>query len=59
MGMVMRLLTAEQVHAEMIRELGLDPDLLDLNSPEGLAGALRRAASYVCPCSEATLLRAG
>ena len=54
----MRLLTAEQVHAEMIRELGLDPDLLDLNSPEGLAGALRRAASYVCPCSEATLLRA-
>jgi hypothetical protein len=58
MGMVMRHLTAAQVHAEMIRELGLDPEALDLNSPEGLACALRRAANYVCPCSEATLLRA-
>jgi hypothetical protein len=59
MGMVsMRRLTAEQVHAQKIRELGLDPDALDLTTPEGLAGALRRAASYLCPCSAATLVRA-
>ena len=54
----MRRLTAEQVHAQKIRELGLDPDALDLSTPEGLAGALRRAASYLCPCSAATLVRA-
>ncbi|MBI5647636.1 MAG: hypothetical protein HY962_11960 [Ignavibacteriae bacterium] len=54
----MRRLTAEEVHAQKIRELGLDPETLDLTTPEGLAGALRRAASYLCPCSAATLLRA-
>lgn len=54
----MRRLTAEQVHAQKIRELGLDPDALDLTTPEALAGALRRAASYLCPCSAPTLVRA-
>jgi hypothetical protein len=54
----MRRLTAKEVHAQKIRELGLDPDALDLTTPEGLAGALRRAASYLCPCSAATLVRA-
>jgi hypothetical protein len=59
MGVVsMRRLTAAQVHAQKIRELGLDPEALDLTTPEGLAGALRRAASYLCPCSAATLVRA-
>jgi len=53
----MRRLTAEQVHAHKIRELGLDTDALDLTTAEGLAGALRRAASYLCPCSAATLVR--
>jgi hypothetical protein len=54
----MRRLTAEQVHAQKIREIGLDPDALDLATPEGLAAALRRAASYLCACSAATLVRA-
>lgn len=54
----MKRLTADEVHARKIRELGLDPDALDLTTPEGLAGALRRAASYLCPCSAATLVRA-
>lgn len=54
----MRRLSTEQVHAQKIRELGLDADALDLNTPEGLAGALRRAASYLCPCSASTLVRA-
>lgn len=59
MGVVgMRRLTAKEVHAQKIRELGLDPEALDLTTPEGLAGALRRAASYLCPCSAATLVRA-
>jgi hypothetical protein len=54
----MRRLTAEQVHAQRLVELGLDPDSVDLTTPTGLAGALRRAASYLCPCSAATLVRA-
>gem|GEM_PF-4645265 len=54
----MRRLTVEEVHAQKIRELGLDPEALDLMTSEGLAGALRRAASYLCPCSAATLVRA-
>lgn len=54
----MRRLTIEEVHAQKIRELGLDPEALDLTTPEGLAGALRRAASYLCPCSATTLVRA-
>ena len=58
MGVVMRRLTIEEVHAQKIRELGLDPEALDLTTPEGIAGALRRAASYLCPCSAATLVRA-
>lgn len=59
MGVViMRRLTPGEVHAQKIRELGLDPEALDLTTPEGLAGALRRAASYLCPCSGATLVRA-
>jgi hypothetical protein len=58
MGVVMRRLTAEQVHAQKIAELGLDPSALDLSTPEGLSGALRRAASYLCPCSAASLVRA-
>ncbi|MCA9641099.1 MAG: hypothetical protein KC492_10405 [Myxococcales bacterium] len=51
-------MTVEQVHELKVRELGLDPDAVDLVTPEGLAGALRRAASYLCPCSAATLVRA-
>lgn len=58
MGVAMRRLCVEEVHAQKIRELGLDPDALDLTTPEGLAGSLRRAASYLCPCAAATLVRA-
>ncbi|MCC6876761.1 MAG: hypothetical protein IT378_20830 [Sandaracinaceae bacterium] len=52
----MRRLTDQQVHAQKVRELGLDPDTLDLTTPEAIAGALRRAASCLCPCSAATLV---
>jgi hypothetical protein len=58
MGVATKRLTATEVHAHKISELGLDPTALDLDTPEGLAGALRRAASYLCPCSAATLVRA-
>ena len=50
-------LTAAQVHAQKVSELGLDPTALDLTSIEAIAAALRRMASFLCPCSSATLIR--
>lgn len=53
----MKRLTAVEVHARKMVDLGLDPTALDLTSPEGIAGALRRAAGFLCPCSASTLVR--
>lgn len=53
----MRQLSAPEVHAQKIAELGLDPSALDLTSVEAVAGALRRAASFLCPCTAPTLVR--
>lgn len=53
----MRRLRADEVQAQKVVELGLDPGALDLTSVEAIAGALRRAASFLCPCSAPTLVR--
>jgi hypothetical protein len=53
----MKRLTAAEVHARKVEELGLDPAAVDLRSIEAIAAALRRAASYLCPCAGATLVR--
>ena len=53
----MKRLSATDVHSLKVAELGLDSTALDLNSTEAIAGALRRAASFLCPCSSATLIR--
>lgn len=53
----MRRLTVAEVHEQKVAELGLDPSALDLTSIEAIAGALRRAASFLCPCAPATLVR--
>src|SRR5262245_25960556 len=57
LGTRMRRLTVGEVHAQKVAELGLDPTALDLTSIEGLASAVRRAATFLCPCSAATLVR--
>jgi hypothetical protein len=54
----MKRLSAMQVHALKVSELGLDSSAADLTATESLAAALRRAAGLLCPCSGATLLRA-
>lgn len=54
----MRLITPTEVHAESVRALGLDPSLVDLSCVEALAGAIRRAAGFLCPCASSTLKRA-
>lgn len=55
--MDVRRLTAAEVHARKVAELGLDPAAVDLRSVEAIAGALRRSASFLCPCAAATLVR--
>ena len=54
----MRRLTAPEVHTNKVAELGLDQTALDLTSVEAIAAALRRAASFLCPCAATTLVRA-
>jgi hypothetical protein len=41
----------------MVVDLGLDPDIFNVTSIETIAGALRRTASFHCPCNAATLIR--
>lgn len=53
----MRQLTAIEVQAQKVKELGLDPECADLTSIEVIASALRRIAGYLCPCSGVTLVR--
>lgn len=53
----MRRLTSSELHARQVNQLGLDPDALDLTSVEATAAALRRMSSFLCPCSNSTLVR--
>ena len=39
-----------------VEALGLDPSALDLLSIESISCLLRRAAGYLCPCPQRTLL---
>ena len=54
----MRRLTAAEVRANKVTELGLDPSAFDLTSVEAIAASLRRSASLLCPCATTTLVRA-
>lgn len=46
------------MHRQKVAELGLDPDHFDLMAPEAIAGSLRRAAAYLCPCPARSVVRA-
>lgn len=52
----MKQVSSTEIHAQKVSELGLDPAVLDLTSVEAMAGALRRAASFLCPCTGPTLV---
>lgn len=54
----MRRISLNELHALKVAELALDPEALDLASVEAIAGALRRAASFMCPCTSVSLVRA-
>jgi len=51
----MKRITTPELNQHAIESLGLDPSSLDLTTVEGAAGALRRAAGFLCPCSQAEL----
>lgn len=51
-------LSAAGASALAVRALGLDAELVDLTSKEGLAASLRRAASFMCPTSPSRLIDA-
>lgn len=53
----MKQISAAEVHARKVQELGLDPDSLDLRSTEAIAGAIRRLAGFLCPCTATSLTR--
>ena len=42
----MKQITSTELHTIKVRELGLDPEALDLTSTESLAAAIRRAAAF-------------
>jgi hypothetical protein len=54
----MKVLTSEELHACGVRTLGLDPEACDLFSIEAIAAALRRAAGFLCPCPQRSLVQA-
>jgi hypothetical protein len=53
-----RVLSPGEVHALCVYSLGLDAELLDLESPEALAALIRRAASFATPCAPRVLRQA-
>lgn len=53
----MERLSAEDVHAQKVSELGLDASALDLTSVEAIAGSIRRLAGVLCPCAARSLVR--
>jgi hypothetical protein len=52
----MKRITEVEVQRQAVATLGLDASGLDMTSVEGLSGALRRAASFLCPCSQGALV---
>ena len=57
LGMAVEVLTRNDAAVRCVEQLGLVDRTRELNSPEALAAALRRAASFVSPTGPGTLVR--
>ena len=55
--MDIRRLRPEELSHRKVAELGLDPDRFQLTSVEAIAAAIRRAATFLCPCTELSMVR--
>lgn len=53
----MRRLRSAEVQAQSVAALGLDATTHALTSSTSIAAALRRSASFLCPCAGSTLVR--
>ena len=54
----MKALSIAEVHRTSVEALGLDPNIMGLNTIQAIACCLRRAAGFLCPCSSRTLIHA-
>lgn len=54
----MKRLSKPELHELGTSALGLDSGALDLSSVEAIAGSLRRAATFLCPCAPRALIDA-
>lgn len=54
----MRIISSNQAQSEALATLGFDVNSYSLNSSEVLASAIRRAASFLCPCSARSIINA-
>jgi hypothetical protein len=57
-GVALARIVPQDVAAEAVENLGLDPTAVDLLSPEALAASLRRTASVLCPAPPGAVVRA-
>ncbi|MGI8541987.1 MAG: hypothetical protein ACR2MD_00730 [Aridibacter sp.] len=53
----MKHLKLEDIRKQSVKSLSLDSDKSEIESPEFIAAALRRAASSMCPCSSFRLIQ--
>jgi hypothetical protein len=53
----MRIISAVEAEAVAVSDLGFDSEYIDLATPEALSAAIRKTASFVCPCTTQALAR--
>ncbi|MCY3614933.1 MAG: hypothetical protein OXH03_07560 [Bacteroidetes bacterium] len=54
--MDIRRLRPDELRRRKVIELGLDPNRFELTSIEAIAAAIRRAATFLCPCTELSMV---
>lgn len=53
----MKILSATEAQKISVENLRLEADTYDLETPETIAASIRRAASFLCPCSSSQLIQ--
>lgn len=53
----MRVISIDEAQKISVENLRLDSNALDLETPEALAAAIRRAAGFLCPCPSSQLIQ--
>jgi hypothetical protein len=56
-AMRMKILSSTEVAREVVRELGLDPEIVEITSTEVISALVRRTAGLQCPCPRKRILK--